>query len=263
MRYPQFQVDAFADRVFAGNSAAVVPLSAWPHDALLQAIAHENQLSETAFFVPEGDDYALRWFTPTREVDLCGHATLATAHVLFTHLGCSSKQLRFHTRSGVLQVEREQGLLWMDFPAQPATPTAAPVALLQAIGQEPHAVLAASDWMVVLDDPAAVEALAPDFGLLQQLDRRGVIVTAPGAAPVDFVSRFFAPRYGIAEDAVTGSAHCTLGPYWRERLGKDSLLGEQRSQRGGRVQCRVGDTRVQLGGTAVTFLEGTIHVPGD
>ncbi|WP_420427472.1 PhzF family phenazine biosynthesis protein [Algiphilus sp.] len=261
MQYTQFQVDAFAERVFAGNPAAVVPMPDWPNDALLQAIAHENQLSETAFFVPEGDDYGLRWFTPTHEVDLCGHATLATAHVLFTHLGCTSQRLRFRTRSGVLHVQREQERLWMDFPAQPATPAVAPVALLQAIGQEPHAVLAASDWMVVLDNAAAVDALSPDLSLLQQLDLRGVIVTAPGEAPVDFVSRFFAPRYGIAEDPVTGSAHCTLGPYWRERLGKDKLLGEQRSQRGGRVQCRVGDTRVQLGGTAVTFLEGTIYVP--
>lgn len=261
MQLRQFQIDAFSAQVFAGNPAAVVPLSEWLPDDALQAIANENQLSETAFFVPQGDDYALRWFTPTREVALCGHATLATAHVLFHHIGVTAPKLAFHTMSGVLHVARDASTLWMDFPALPAEPCAAPEALTEGLGVAPEAVLAGEDWMVVLADAAAVDSVEPDFNQLRQLDRRGVIVTAVGAGPVDFVSRFFAPRYGIAEDPVTGSAHCATAPYWSRRLGKSALIAEQRSRRGGRVQCLVRGDRVQLGGEAVTFLEGQITIP--
>lgn len=261
MQLRQFQIDAFSSRVFAGNPAAVVPLTEWLHDEVLQAIANENQLSETAFFVPQNGDYALRWFTPTREVALCGHATLATAHVLFHHMGVTLPTLAFHSLSGVLRVRRDDRILWMDFPAQAVEPCTAPDALIQGLGVEPEALFAGEDWMVVLADAAAVEAVAPDFNQLQQLDRRGVIVTAAADGPVDFVSRFFAPRYGIPEDPVTGSAHCAMAPYWRSRLGKSALIAEQRSRRGGRVQCLVQDDRVQLGGEAVTFLEGMITLP--
>jgi len=264
MQLRQFQVDAFATRVFGGNPAAVVPLRAWLDDALMQAIAQENQLSETAFFVADEEGYALRWFTPEREVALCGHATLATAHVLFNHLGTNTPSLIFRTQSGPLWVRRDGETLWMDFPAQPAAPTKAPEALDRALGVTPDAVLGGEDWLVVLADSAAVEALTPDFNVLRMLDRRGVIITAPGDNHrLDFVSRFFAPRYGIPEDPVTGSAHCALAPYWSARLGKNTLTAEQRSQRGGRVQCVIEGDRVQLGGQAVTFLDGTITVPDD
>lgn len=259
MKIRLYQVDAFASRAFSGNPAAVCPLDAWLDDSLLQAIADENNLSETAFFVPDGDGFALRWFTPTTEIDLCGHATLASAHVLFNILGYAGERIRFRTRSGELVVERAGTALAMDFPALPPRPCPAPPALLAGLGATPTAILAADDYIAVFDDEASVRALAPDFACFRRLDRRGVVVTAPGS-DVDFVSRFFAPKVGIAEDPVTGSAHCELTPYWAARLGKNELSARQVSRRGGELGCRLHGARVIVSGRAVTFLQGEIEL---
>jgi PhzF family phenazine biosynthesis protein len=257
MKLRQYQVDAFARRAFAGNPAAVCPLEGWLDDTLLQAIAAENNLSETAFFVLSQDGFQLRWLTPVAEVDLCGHATLATAHVLFAHLGQAGTAISFQTRSGPLTVRRRDGLLEMDFPARPPAPCACPERLAQALGRQPLEVLRADDYLAVFDDEASVRGLAPDFALLATLDLRGVIVTAPGR-DADFVSRFFAPKLGIPEDPVTGSAHCTLAPYWAGRLGQPALAARQVSRRGGRLLCVLRGDRVLLSGCAVTFMEGEI-----
>jgi len=257
MKIRQYQVDAFATRAFEGNPAAVCPLERWLDDALLQAIAEENNLSETAFFVPTPKGYALRWFTPLREVDLCGHATLAAAHVLFDHLGYAGQVIRFETRSGELSVERQGGRLAMNFPSIPPAPCSAPDILAQALGERPIEVLAADDYLAVFDCEASVRAITPDLALLGRLDRRGVIITAPGTE-VDFVSRFFAPKFGIPEDPVTGSAHCALAPYWAGRLGKTSLTARQVSRRGGSLVCEIKGDRVLLAGQAVTFMEAEI-----
>jgi PhzF family phenazine biosynthesis protein len=257
MKIRQYQVDAFATRAFEGNPAAVCPLRGWLDDALLQAIAEENNLSETAFFVPTEEGYALRWFTPVREVDLCGHATLAAAHVLFDALGHPGQAIRFETRSGELTVERQDGRLAMNFPAIPPAPCNPPDILAQALGERPIEVLAADDYLVVFDSEETVRAITPDLALLGRLDRRGVVITAPGTE-VDFVSRFFAPRFGIAEDPVTGSAHCELAPYWAGRLGKSTLAARQVSRRGGSLSCEMKGDRVVLAGHAVTFMEAEI-----
>ncbi len=257
MKIKQYQVDAFAARAFEGNPAAVCPLDSWLDDGLLQAIAVENNLSETAFFVPSGSGFRLRWFTPASEVDLCGHATLATAHVLFEHLGQPGPAVSFETRSGTLTVERKGGLLEMDFPACPPKPCSESGILAQALGRQPLEVLCADDYLAVFDSEATVRGLTPDFALLGTLDRRGVIVTAPGSAD-DFVSRFFAPRLGVPEDPVTGSAHCALAPYWAGRLGRHRLSARQVSKRGGRILCELKDDRVLLSGTAITFMEAEI-----
>ena len=259
MKFNLFQVDAFAERVFAGNPAAVCPLEAWLPEPLMQAIAAENNLSETAFCVAEGEGYGLRWFTPKKEIDLCGHATLATAHVLFEHLGFTGARLDFSTRSGVLRVSRESGLLAMDFPAKTVEPCAAPAALVEGLGAVPREVHGGRDYLAVFADEAEVRALCPDPRRLAELDRHGVIVTAPGS-DVDFVSRFFAPKFGVDEDPVTGSAHCSLTPFWAARLGKSTLEARQVSQRGGRLQCTLLGERVILRGRAVTYLTGAISV---
>lgn len=261
MKLRLYQVDAFADRLFAGNPAAVCPLDAWLDDALLQAIAEENNLSETAFFVPAGVGFQLRWFTPASEVDLCGHATLASAHVLFDLLGHARPEIEFSTRSGKLRVTRSEAGLCMDFPACRPVTVVAPEALLHGLGRHPSAVLAADDYLAVYDDEAEVRALVPDLAWLGQLDRRGVIVTAPGRA-ADFVSRFFAPKLGIPEDPVTGSAHCALTPYWAERLGRLRLHAQQVSKRGGHLVCELSGDRVFLSGRAVTFMTAEIDLPG-
>lgn len=261
MKLKQYQVDAFTDKVFGGNPAAVVPLASWPDDLLLQAIAEENNLSETAFFMAVEEGFQLRWFTPVAEVDLCGHATLASAHVLFELLDYSEPVITFETRSGRLLVEHDGGRLRMSFPACPPVPQEIPEALTRGLGRRPLEVLAADDYMAVFDSEATVRALAPDQTVLGRLDRRGVIVTAPGME-VDFVSRFFAPQFGIAEDPVTGSAHCELAPYWAERLGKNVLTARQVSKRGGDIVCEVEAERVFLTGSAVTFMEAEITVPG-
>ncbi|ANJ68046.1 isomerase [Halothiobacillus diazotrophicus] len=254
-----YQVDAFTSRPFGGNPAAVVPLDNWLPEDMLQAIANENNLSETAFFVPSASGFELRWFTPVREVDLCGHATLATAYVLFDMLGYDQPVIRFETRSGPLFVEKQGDRLVMDFPADPPEPCPLIETLILGLGQPPRALLVASDYLAVYDDEATIRAIKPDQNLLAQLDRRGVMVTAPGDT-VDFVSRFFAPKYGILEDPVTGSAHCTLAPYWAERLGKTDLEARQISPRVGEISCHVRGDRVTLVGSAVLYLEGSIRV---
>lgn len=259
MELPIFQIDAFTGRVFGGNPAAVVPLTKWLPDSVLQAIAAENNLAETAFFVRQSDHYALRWFTPAVEVDLCGHATLATAHLLFTRFEPEAERLRFTTQSGWLEVSRDGDRLALDFPARPPLPCAVPEALAAALGTQPVEVLGSRDYFVVLRNAEAVRAIKPDFARLATLDRAAVIVTAPGD-DCDFVSRFFAPAMGIPEDPVTGSAHCTLIPYWSRRLGKISLLARQLSARGGELFCEDRGERVAIAGHSVLYLEGTIYI---
>lgn len=259
MTFRLFQIDAFADTLFAGNPAAVCPLDAWLAEDLMRQIAAENNLAETAFFVKNGDGYDLRWFTPTTEVDLCGHATLASAWVIFNELDYADESITFATRSGDLVVRRDGARLAMNFPALPGVPCEPPPALLAALGSVPEAVFAAADYMAVFAREEQVRALQPDMAALMQLDRRGLIVTAPSER-ADFVSRFFAPRYGIPEDPVTGSAHCTLVPYWAARLGKRQLHARQISARGGELFCEDQGERVLLAGFAVKYLEGTIAV---
>jgi PhzF family phenazine biosynthesis protein len=259
MRIPLYQVDAFADGPFTGNPAAVCPLDAWLPDPVMQAIAAENNLSETAFFVPESDGYRLRWFTPTVEVDLCGHATLASGYVVFRWLKPGTDSITFQTQqAGALTVARDGNLLALDFPARPPEPCAMSEALAAALGRRPGALLAARDYLAVYDSADDVAALAPDFSAVAALDRFAVIVTAPGTGGVDFVSRFFAPARGVDEDPVTGSAHCTLIPYWAGRLGKRRLEARQLSRRGGVLSCGLSGDRVTIAGRAVLFLEGAI-----
>jgi PhzF family phenazine biosynthesis protein len=259
MKLTLFQVDAFASRVFEGNPAAVCPLNEWLPDEVMQSIALENNLSETAFFVPEGGEYAIRWFTPVAEVDLCGHATLASAWVLFNRLGHASDRLRFSSRSGPLEVARDGERLVLDFPAQPPRPCAAPPGLAEALGAEPLECLENVDLLAVLEDAETVRSLSPDFGRLAALDYRGVIVTAAGGG-YDFVSRFFGPAVGVPEDPVTGSAHTKLVPFWASRLNRNRLEARQVSARGGNVSCRLRGDRVLIAGTAVPYLEGTIEI---
>lgn len=257
MRLPQYQVDAFANKPFEGNPAAVCPLDSWPEEALLQAIAQENNLSETAFFSASNRGFDLRWFTPKAEVDLCGHATLATAHVLFEHLGYANPTVTFTTRSGELSVTRNGADLCMDFPAMAPVRCTPPPHLIDGLGLTPSETLTADDYIAVLDSEAAVRAVEPDLASLARLDLRGVIVTAPGNE-ADFVSRFFAPKYGIPEDPVTGSAHCALTPHWARRLGRNRLTAAQLSPRGGLIGCELQAARVALAGRAVTVMEAEI-----
>ncbi len=259
MKLTQYQVDAFASRAFEGNPAAVCVLESWLDDALLQAVAEENNLSETAFLVASDKGFQLRWFTPVKEVDLCGHATLAAAHVLFHHLAYAEPVVIFETRSGKLFVEKQGEALVMDFPARPPVPVDPPPALIAGLGRRPVEVLAADDYLAVFDSEADIRAIVPDQALLGSLDRRGVIVTAPGA-DADFVSRFFAPKFGIPEDPVTGSAHCTLAPYWIARLGKNFLRAKQLSRRGGSLDCTLQAGRVLLSGHAITFMKAEISL---
>jgi PhzF family phenazine biosynthesis protein len=263
MRLPIYQVDAFADRVFAGNPAAVVPLDSWLPDAQLQAIAAENNLAETAYFLRNDDVFELRWFTPAVEVDLCGHATLATAFVISTLLEPGRARMDFVTRqAGTLTVTRDGDLFTLDFPSRPAAPAAAPHPdLIAALGgPAPLAILDGRDYLVVYEDEATVRALTPDMLALTKLDRFAVCVTAPGRDGVDFVSRLFAPAQGIPEDPVTGSTHCMLIPYWAERLGKTILSARQVSARGGDLACELIGDRVKIGGKGVLYLEGVITV---
>lgn len=259
MRLPIYQIDAFTDRVFAGNPAAIVPLASWLPDAAMQKIAAENNLSETAFFVPKGGDYELRWFTPSVEVDLCGHATLASAHLIFTTLAPGRDRVAFQTRSGVLNVTRTGDLLALDFPARPPERCPVPAGLADALGAPPVEVLGARDYLAVFAREADVRALAPDMGKVAALDRFAVIATAPGDS-CDFVSRFFAPAKGVPEDPVTGSAHCTLIPYWAKRLGRAKLRARQISARGGELVCEDRGDRVTIAGRAALYLEGSIYV---
>ncbi|RJR32590.1 MAG: PhzF family phenazine biosynthesis protein [Desulfobacteraceae bacterium] len=259
MKIPLYQVDAFASEVFSGNPAAVCILDSWFEDKILQGIAAENNLSETAFLVRKGEGFDLRWFTPVTEVALCGHATLASGFVLFSCLGWRDELIRFRTRkSGELVVARRGDLLEMDFPARPAHSTNPPPGLEGALKVRATEVFgSAEDILVLLDDEKVVRELQPDFGALGKVECRGVIVTAKGDRS-DFVSRFFAPRVGINEDPVTGSAHCVLIPYWAGVLGIRELHAFQVSKRGGELFCEDQGDRVRIAGRAVLYLEGTI-----
>lgn len=260
MEIPIYQVDTFTARLFGGNPAAVCPLDTWLPGTTMQAVAMENNLSETAFIVPEERGWRIRWFTPTTEVKLCGHATLASACVYFRHIDTEADRVVFDSLSGPLTVIRAGELLTLDFPLQAPEPVETPALLGRALGTEPLEVLAGEDWLVRLDSEEAVRALAPDMALLRQLDRRGVIVTAEGA-DCDFVSRFFAPGHGIDEDPVTGSAHTVLTPYWADRLGREKLHARQLSSRGGELFCECRGDRVFISGRAVPYLQGSITVP--
>jgi PhzF family phenazine biosynthesis protein len=262
MKLPMYQVDAFTDRVFSGNPAAVCPLEAWLPDTVLQAIAAENNLAETAFFVKGAGGYRLRWFTPVAEVDLCGHATLASADVLFRIMGYSGRSIQFETRSGILEVERRDGLYAMDFPATAPVDCEASPELADALGVTPQRILKAFDHLAVLETEAQVRAVSPNFARLADLDLRGVIVTARGAR-ADFVSRFFAPKLGVNEDPVTGSTHCELAPYWGTQLGKTSMHADQVSARGGTVLCEIRGDRVTLSGRAAHYMTAEIQIPAD
>ncbi len=260
MKQTMYQIDAFADRVFTGNPAAICPLDTWLDDATMQAIAQENNLAETAYFVREGDGYRLRWFTPAAEVDLCGHATLASAYVLRECLGDTSDQLNFDTRSGCLTVEYRDGKYVMDFPSRPPKPCEPDAVLVEALGVAPELLMASvRDYFAVYPDEAALAALTPNMFRLCDVERFAVICTAPGDN-TDFVSRFFAPKQGVPEDPVTGSAHTTLIPYWAERLGKNELRARQISPRGGNVWCEHKADRVTIAGQGVLYLKGTIEI---
>ena len=264
MTLPIYQIDAFSDRPFAGNPAAVCPLPEWLPAETMQAIAAENNLAETAFFVPQtGNDYEIRWFTPAVEVELCGHATLASAHVLYQHLGFTGSEIVFHSKSGPLRVLRENdGRLTLDFPSRPPQPLAThPAGLLDGLGATPLQVLAGPDLIALFATEAEVRAIQPNQAQLAQVEYRGIIATAPAAdAETDFVSRFFGPRVGVPEDPVTGSAHTTLVPYWAEKLGKTTLKARQVSARGGELWCELRGERVLISGYAVTYLRGEIEV---
>ncbi len=258
---PIFQVDAFTDRAFAGNPAAICLLPAPRDDRWMQAVASEMNLSETAFLLAEGAGYRLRWFTPKVEVDLCGHATLASAHVLWSEGRVPPDEpIRFHTNSGLLMATRRGDLIELDFPLDPPSEVAPPPGLLEALGVTPKYVgKGRFDSLVEVESEDVVRKMAPDFARLGLVEVRGVIVTARSASPpYDFVSRFFAPWAGINEDPVTGSAHCCLGPYWRDRLGKSEFVAYQASARGGVVHVRVAEDRTYLGGQAVTVLRGEL-----
>ena len=263
MKTPIYQVDAFTDRLFGGNPAAICPLETWLPDELMQKIAAENNLAETAFFVPDGDGFMLRWFTPELEIDLCGHATLASAHLLFTELGFAGDMITFKTKvAGELIVTKNNGVYTMDFPSRPPQNCEVPDILLEALGGDvsPSIIQKARDYFVVYEHEAAIINLKPDFRLMEKIDVIGIIVTAPGEES-DFVSRFFAPSCSVPEDPVTGSAHCTLIPYWAKRLGKNSMHAYQLSARKGELWCENNGDRVKISGQAVTFLRGEIYIP--
>ncbi len=261
MTLPIYQVDAFADRVFSGNPAAVMPLADWLADDVLQSVAMENNLSETAFLVEKDAAYELRWFTPAVEVDLCGHATLAAAHVLFEHLGYTAEEIVFHTRSGELRVSRSGAGLTLDFPARTLEPVNVDMDICRALGAMASEAIApageSGPLLCVYEFEEDVAGLSPDFAALKAASERPVIATAPGDS-CDVVSRFFAPQVGIDEDPVTGSAHCSLVPYWARRLHKDALQCRQISARGGRLACELRGDRVFMTGTGVTFMQGEV-----
>lgn len=259
MKLKIYQVDAFTSELFSGNPAAIVPLDDWLPDELMQAIALENNLSETAFFVLEEGVYRIRWFTPAREVDLCGHATLAAAYIVFKHFERSNKHIVFNSLSGPLTVTRDADLLTLDFPCQPPIICDPPPALIAAIGQQPLECLKSIDYMVVLESEEMLAAITPSPKDLSALDLRGVIVTAPSDR-YDFVARFFAPKFAVAEDPVTGSAYTQLTPYWSKKLGKSVLSARQISSRGGDLHCELKGDRVFISGAAVLYLEGVIEI---
>lgn len=254
-----YQVDAFTDQVFGGNPAAVCPLEQWLPDEKMQQIAQENNLSETAFFVQEDDLTHIRWFTPEMEIDLCGHATLASAHVIFNHMNYKNPVIRFRYGEGKLSVKNNQQMLSMDFPAVSSEKAEITDQIVLSLGKKPLEVYKARDLMVVFDNEKEILDLDPDFIKMVNIDHLGVIATAPGNS-VDFVSRFFAPRAGISEDPVTGSAHCMLIPFWADRLGKNKLSAMQLSKRRGKISCENKGERVEISGKAVTYLIGEINI---
>lgn len=261
MQLPIFQVDAFTDKVFRGNPAAVCPLEHWLPDDVMQKIAMENSVAETAFFVPLDDGFEIRWFTPEIEMDLCGHATLATAHVIARHLNSPVSSLKFHSKSGILAVTVEDNLITLNFPSRKPVASELPQIILDSIKIMPVEVLKSRDYVLVFETEEIIRRIEPNQSILNQinLDPGGVIVTAKGDE-VDFVSRYFTPQASIFEDPVTGSAHCSLIPYWSERLGKESMLALQLSSRVGKLFCKNAGDRVLISGEAVTYLEGHITI---
>ncbi len=256
---PYFVVHSFTDELFRGNPAGVCLLDEWFDAPLMQRIAAENRLSETAFVVPDGDGYGLRWFTPASEVDLCGHATLAAAFVLFEELEYPHETILFRSQSGELTVGRGRASMFLDFPSRPPQPCAVPDRLSAGLRRDVAEAMRSRDYLVVLGSEDEVRAVEPDFPVLAEIDSEGVIVTAPGT-DVDFVSRFFAPALGIPEDPVTGSAHCTLAPYWAEVLGKTELTARQVSDRAGELACRVVGDRVHIAGRAALYAKGFLNL---
>lgn len=260
MKLKLFQADAFANELFAGNPAAVVPLQEWFPDHTLQQIAMENNLSETAFFIPDGNDFHIRWFTPLSEVVLCGHATLASAHILFAELGFNGQIIRFKSKSGLLTVERKGELLELNFPADFVKQTILPESVSIGMKVKPLEVYKGkTDYLLVYSTEEIIRSLDPDFSLLKNAEARGIIATAKGDA-VDFVSRFFAPAVGINEDPVTGSAHTLLTPFWANRLQKKTMTALQLSKRGGQLTCTLDNDRARIAGKAVTYLRGEIDL---
>ena len=260
MKLQIYQADAFAANLFKGNPAAVVPLTEWLADETMQQIAAENNLSETAFFIPEGDHFHIRWFTPKAEVKLCGHATLATAHILFNELNFAGEQIEFDSQSGILMVKKVGDKLQLDFPADFAREVQAVPAFAEAFGVHPLATFKGkTDYLLLFDSEETIRNFQPDISLLLTTDARGIMVTAKGTE-VDFVSRFFAPAVGVNEDPVTGSAHTTLIPFWSKRLNKTELTALQLSARGGQLWCTLSGDRVLIAGKAVTYLRGEIEI---
>lgn len=255
-----YQVDAFAEKLFAGNPAAVCPLEEWLPDELMQKIAMENNLSETAFFVKEDDKYNIRWFTPLLEVKLCGHATLASAHVIFEYLEHGSDTINFNSASGILTVRKENEYLVMNFPTDKIEKTKVPFTIIEGMGISPiEAYKGVSDYMLIYKDQEQIEKIQPDFMMLSKAAVRGIIITAKGK-DCDFVSRFFAPVSGVNEDPVTGSAHTTLIPYWQKVLGKNEMTAIQLSKRQGHLNCKYLNERVEIAGKARTYLIGEIEI---
>ena len=259
MELTLYQIDAFANKPFEGNPAAICPLNEWLSDELMQSIAAENNLSETAFFVKTNSSYRIRWFTPTNEVNLCGHATLASAYVIFNFLGYKEHIVSFESKSGVLTVQRNNDLLEMDLPAQVPVNCSTPELIIQAFNQTPIECLKAEDYIVVFENEASVVNAAPDLALLSELDLRGVAITAK-SRKYDFVTRFFAPKYGINEDPVTGSAFTQLIPYWSIKLNQPNLNAKQVSNRGGEVGCIYSGERVRISGNATKYMIGNIEI---
>jgi len=259
MEISLYQIDAFASKLFEGNPAAVCPLDEWLSDEIMQSIAAENNLSETVFFVPKGNGFHIRWFTPASEVDLCGHATLASAYVLFNILGYKKDRIEFDSKSGILAVTQDNEWLVLDFPLQPPVPCDIPDEIVAAFDKMPIECLKAEDFIVVFEREIDIESANPDLGQLLKLDLRGVIITAKSTR-YDFVSRFFAPKYGIPEDPVTGSAYTQLAPYWASKMGSNRFRVKQLSARGGELLCEIVDDRVLIYGKAVKYLEGKINI---
>ena len=259
MELSLYQIDAFSSKLFEGNPAAVVPLDEWLPDKTMQSIAEENNLSETAFFVPKDSGFHIRWFTPKGEVDLCGHATLATAYVLFNILGYKRDKIEFDSRSGLLLVSKDNERIVLDFPAQPPVLCDIPKEIAKAFDMGPVECLKSEDYIVIFEREIDIESAEPDFAQLSKLDLRGVIITAKSSR-YDFIARFFAPKYGIPEDPVTGSAYTQLAPYWASKTGLKRFRVKQVSSRGGELTCEVVDDRVFISGKAIKYLEGKIRI---